>query len=49
VSSVVVNGRVVVHEKRSLTIDHALTVQRVRELGSQVMAAVEEVERTRHK
>jgi 5-methylthioadenosine/S-adenosylhomocysteine deaminase len=49
VSSVVVNGRVVVHEKRSLTIDHALTVQRVRELGSQVMAAVEEVERTRRK
>jgi hypothetical protein len=49
VSSVVVNGRVVVHEKRSLTIDHALTVQRVRELGSQVMAAVEEVERSRRK
>jgi 5-methylthioadenosine/S-adenosylhomocysteine deaminase len=49
VSSVVVNGRVVVHEKRSLTIDHALAVQRVRELGSQVMAAVEEVERTRRK
>jgi hypothetical protein len=49
VSSVVVNGRVVVHEKRSLTIDHALTVQRVHELGSQVMAAVEEVERTRRK
>jgi 5-methylthioadenosine/S-adenosylhomocysteine deaminase len=49
VSSVVVNGRVVVHEKRSLTIDHALTVQRVRKLGSQVMAAVEEVERSRRK
>jgi hypothetical protein len=49
VFSVVVNGQVVVHEKRSLTIDHALTVQRVRELGSQVMAAVEEVERTRRK
>jgi hypothetical protein len=49
VSSVVVNGRVVVHEKRALTIDHALAVQRVRKLGSQVMAAVEEVERTRRK
>jgi 5-methylthioadenosine/S-adenosylhomocysteine deaminase len=49
VSSVVVNGHVVVHEKRSLTIDHVLAVQRVRELGSQVMAAVEEVERTRRK
>jgi 5-methylthioadenosine/S-adenosylhomocysteine deaminase len=49
VSSVVVNGRVVVHEKRALTIDHALAVQRVRELGSQVMSAVEEVERTRRK
>jgi hypothetical protein len=49
VFSVVVNGQVVVHEKRSLTIDHTLAVQRVRELGSQVMAAVEEVERTRRK
>jgi 5-methylthioadenosine/S-adenosylhomocysteine deaminase len=49
VYSVVVNGKVVVHEKRSLTIDHAHVAQRVRELGGQVMSAVEEVERTRHK
>jgi hypothetical protein len=49
VYSVVVNGKVVVHEKRSLTIDHAHVVQRLRKLGSQVMSAVEEVERSRHK
>ena len=49
VSSVIVNGRLVVHEKRSLTIDHKETVQRVRQLGGNVMAAVEEVERARGK
>lgn len=49
VSTVVVNGRVVVHEKRALTINHEQTVQRVRELGSRVMAAVEEVEKSRRK
>lgn len=49
VMSVIVQGRVVVHEKRALTIDHAQTVQKVRELGGVVMAAVEEVERSRRK
>ena len=49
VSSVIVNGRLVVHEKRSLTIDHKETVQRVRQLGGNVMAAVEEVERAHGK
>lgn len=49
VSTVVVNGRVVVHEKRALTINHEQTVQRVRKLGSRVMAAVEEVEKSRRK
>lgn len=47
VSTVVVNGRVVVRDKRALTINHEQTVQRVRELGSKVMAAVDEVERNR--
>jgi 5-methylthioadenosine/S-adenosylhomocysteine deaminase len=49
VYSVIVNGRVVVHEKRALTIDHSLTVQKVRDLGAVVMSAVEEVERSRRK
>ena len=49
VSSVIVNGRLVVHEKRSLTINHKETVQRVRQLGANVMAAVKDVERTRGK
>ncbi|MDA0192719.1 MAG: amidohydrolase [Actinobacteria bacterium] len=49
VSSVIVNGRLVVHEKRSLTINHKETVQRVRQLGGNVMAAVKDVERTRGK
>jgi hypothetical protein len=47
--SVIVNGQVVVHEKRALTIDHAETVQKVHALGGVVMAAVEEVERSRRK
>jgi cytosine/adenosine deaminase-related metal-dependent hydrolase len=49
VMSVIVNGQVVVHEKRVLTINHAETVQKVHALGGVVMAAVEEVERSRRK
>ena len=37
VSSVVVNGRLVVHNKQSLTIDHANTLARARALGEQIM------------
>ena len=49
VMSVIVNGQVVVHEKRVLTINNAETVQKVHALGGVVMAAVEEVERSRRK